>query len=118
MGGPRFLSNRHNLLRCAERDRPSLYFLYFALQTHDLGSLSADSAVPGLNRNMAYMSEQLLPPNDIIVKFDNLVRPLFDLIESLKNQAVSIGSTRDSLLPKLLSGEVRVPVDGQLEVVG
>ena len=35
----------------------SLYFLFYALTNHDLANLSADSAVPGLNRNHAYMSK-------------------------------------------------------------
>ena len=34
-------------------DCRSLYFLYYALSLHNLANLSADSAVPGLNRNHA-----------------------------------------------------------------
>jgi type I restriction enzyme S subunit len=33
---------------------PNLYFLFYALSGHDLPSLAADSAVPGLNRNFVY----------------------------------------------------------------
>lgn len=32
-----------------------LHFLYYSLARHDLPSLGADSAVPGLNRNLVYM---------------------------------------------------------------
>jgi len=39
----------------------SLRFVFHALRLHDLASLGADSAVPGLNRNLAYVSPQLLP---------------------------------------------------------
>ncbi len=38
-----------------------LRFLFFALTSQDLPSVSADSAVPGLNRNLAYMNKQLVP---------------------------------------------------------
>jgi len=48
----------------------SLQFLFHALKIHDLASLGADSAVPGLNRNMAYMSAQVPPPGPLLKKFD------------------------------------------------
>ena len=37
-----------------KNDKNILYFLYFALKSQNLSSLAADSAVPGLNRNLAY----------------------------------------------------------------
>jgi type I restriction enzyme, S subunit len=39
----------------------SLYYLYHELQHQNLPSLGADSAVPGLNRNMAYLSSIVIP---------------------------------------------------------
>jgi type I restriction enzyme S subunit len=56
----------------------SFYFLFYALQAQDLPSLSADSAVPGLNRNLAYMNKQIVPPPDVLQAFDTLIGPLFD----------------------------------------
>ena len=51
-------------------------------------------------------------PNDdhLINTFEKLVSPLFELNwkQSMENQ--SLINTRDSLLPKLMSGEIRVPV--------
>ena len=38
-----------------------LHLSFIALTDQDLPSVSADSAVPGLNRNLAYVNEQLLP---------------------------------------------------------
>jgi len=88
----------------------SLYFLFYALRAHDLASLGADSAVPGLNRNMAYLSEQILPPPDLQDGFDKQVRPLFERIHHNDEESRTLATLRDTLLPKLLSGEVRVPV--------
>ena len=58
----------------------SLYFLFHALRVHNLQSLGADSAVPGLNRNMAYMSQQVVPSTDVLVALDGLVKPIYDRI--------------------------------------
>jgi len=89
----------------------SLYFLFYALRTQDLASLGADSAVPGLNRNMAYMSEQVLPPADVLEKFDEQVKPLFDRIHHNDEESRTLAALRDALLPKLLSGEIRVKTE-------
>ncbi|WP_454642194.1 restriction endonuclease subunit S [Bradyrhizobium liaoningense] len=86
----------------------SLYFLYFALRDLGLSSLGADSAVPGLNRNMAYMSRQLVPPKSILDAFDDLVRPLFSRLHSGNEETQTLAALRDTLLPKLISGELRV----------
>lgn len=86
----------------------SLYFLYYALRDQDLASLGADSAVPGLNRNMAYLSEQFVPPPVVLEKFDKIVAPLYARIHANDEESRTLAALRDALLPKLLSGEVRV----------
>jgi type I restriction enzyme S subunit len=88
---------------------PSLYYLFYALQSHDLGSLGADSAVPGLNRNMAYMSKQCLPPKQLLTVYETLAMPVFTNTHANSQQSRTLAALRDTLLPKLLSGEVRVP---------
>jgi type I restriction enzyme S subunit len=55
----------------------SLYFLYYALSLHNLANLSADSAVPGLNRNHAYMSKQVIPSQPVLTAFDSQIAPIF-----------------------------------------
>lgn len=86
----------------------SLYFLFHALQYHDLPSLASDSAVPGLNRNLTYMNVQVIPASELIGKFDELVEKIHSMIS--QNDAVisTLATIRDTLLPKLLSGELKV----------
>ncbi|MEW6683523.1 MAG: restriction endonuclease subunit S [Nitrospirota bacterium] len=86
----------------------SLYFLYYALQDHGLASFSADSAVPGLNRNMAYMSRQLVPSPTVLRAFDSHIRPLFQRYHGSNEQSGALAALRAALLPKLISGELRV----------
>ena len=47
----------------------NLPFWFFALTAQDLPSVAADSAVPGLNRNLAYMNRQLVPDKQVIDEF-------------------------------------------------
>lgn len=86
----------------------SLYFLYYALSLHNLANLSADSAVPGLNRNHAYMSKQVVPPQPVLTAFDSQVASIFAAIYANKEQSRALASLRDTLLPKLLSGELLI----------
>jgi type I restriction enzyme S subunit len=87
----------------------SLAFLFHVLRTHDLASLGADSAVPGLNRNLTYMSGQLLPPAPLLAEFERLSSARSRRANSGKDEARTLAALRDALLPKLISGELRVP---------
>ena len=87
-------------------DCSSLYFLYYALSLHNLANLSADSAVPGLNRNHAYMSKQVIPSEPVLTAFDSQIAPIFASIHANEEQSRTLATLRDTLLPKLLSGEI------------
>ena len=86
----------------------SLYFLYYALSLHNLANLSADSAVPGLNRNHAYMSKQVIPSQAVLTAFDSQIAPIFAAMHANEQQSRSLALTRETLLPKLISGELTV----------
>ena len=87
----------------------SLNYLFYALKSQDLPSLSADSAVPGLNRNLAYMSKFLVPSEKVLKAFDGQIYPLFQTIYANEKEIKNLASLRDTFLPKLISGELRVP---------
>lgn len=87
----------------------SLYYLFYALRAQDLQSLSADSAVPGLSRRIAYMNKMLVPPSQVIQQFDMAVRPFYDLMFANEAQSRTLAHIHDVLLPRLISGEMRIP---------
>jgi type I restriction enzyme S subunit len=49
-----------------------------------------------------------LPGDRVIEAFDPLVQPMFDRIVSNIHESRTLAATRDLLLPKLMSGEIRV----------
>ena len=59
------------------------------------------------------MRLKLSYPNsiDTVMKFEEVVRPLFLQIGVLERQNDSLRSLRDSLLPRLISGELQIPED-------
>jgi len=49
-----------------------------------------------------------LPPPSLVAQFTEEIRPLVDRIIANIHESRTLGSLRDALLPKLLSGEIRV----------
>jgi len=81
----------------------SLQYLFHALYGQDLASLAADSAVPGLNRNIVYQNMIVLPPSPLVGMFDGVVENVSGAIFNNSCENLAAAKIRDSLLPKLLS---------------
>ena len=84
-----------------------LPFLFFALTSQDLPSVSADSAVPGLNRNLAYMNKQLVPDKQVLTEFNDYTAAIFSRRHRLEHESRDLAAQRDALLPGLVSGEIQ-----------
>jgi type I restriction enzyme S subunit len=53
-------------------------------------------------------SEVVIPPLSEMVKFNQQVQPMMEMILSNLRQSRTLAALRDALLPRLMSGEVRV----------
>ena len=51
----------------------------------------------------------LSPPGDLSSEFERIAFPLDEQIEKNTKETLTLASLRDTLLPKLVSGELRVP---------
>jgi len=84
----------------------SCLFLYHALQ--NVQFINTDVAVPGLNRDMAYSREILIPDDKNYQCFLSEVVPIQEQINKLQDYNIKLAQARDLLLPKLMSGELTV----------
>lgn len=50
----------------------------------------------------------IIPPVEILNQFDNIIQPIFAEIRNLRNENQRLSAVRDTLLPKLMSGELNV----------
>jgi type I restriction enzyme, S subunit len=50
-----------------------------------------------------------LPPMDLLREFENTLRPMLNLIKSNSSESRTLAELRDTLLPRLISGELRIP---------
>ena len=85
-----------------------LTFLFYALTHQDLQSVAADSAVPGLNRNLAYMNRQVVPPKLLADEFNDCASAIFTRSYHLEVESRTLADLRDTLLPNLISGKLGV----------
>lgn len=51
----------------------------------------------------------VVPPDEVAQAFENIVSPLLDRIPENVHQAKALAETRDALLPRLMSGKLRIP---------
>ena len=85
-----------------------LTFCFYLLQTLGLDNMNTDAAVPGLNRNNVYRLLVPWGPESLRQAFHKIVEPLRQRIKANVDESQTLTRTRDLLLPKLMSGELRV----------
>lgn len=83
-------------------------FALFLLRSIRLEGLVGDSAVPGLNRAAALSLNVSIPCSDVMEKFTHQIRPILALCGQVEMESRNLSELRDVLLPKLMSGEIRV----------
>jgi len=85
-----------------------LEFLYHSLNFASLPWFSADSAVPGINRNVILQQKFIFPPIELIEAFRKISVTIFQQNLNTRVAMNSIESLRDAILPRLMSGELKV----------
>lgn len=88
-------------------------FCYFFFKTEQIMSYfnaqGAKAAIPGINKKDVENIYIFSPDNESVIKFGEFAYPLFKqmLKNAIENRTISL--LRDTLLPRLMSGEIEVP---------
>ena len=83
-------------------------FCYLFLLGKDLASMNAGSAVPSMTTEILNSMPVVIPQNSIVNEFDNVISSYFRKIENNDNESRRLAELRDTLLPKMMSGEFKV----------
>lgn len=83
-----------------------LGYCFELLKTFGLEHMNTDAAVPGLNRNNAYRLLFPKPSGDVMDAFARTINVIKALQNAKSDESSSLMQLRDTLLPKLLSGEL------------
>ncbi|PLK31698.1 restriction endonuclease subunit S [Klebsiella variicola] len=104
----------HHLFKVSINDDSYLtnYFMYYLLCSKDMHeqvvAATNGSTVNQLSADGLQRPEFKLPPECMVKKFTTQITSFWEKISINNSQIKNIESLRDTLLPKLLSGEVRV----------
>ncbi len=88
----------------------SLYFVYSFLKSSKaaIDNLQKGAAQPHVYAKDLNGLAVLIPPNNILAKYSMIVQLYFDKIKTCQQIIANVQEARDRLLPKLMSGEIKV----------
>ena len=82
-------------------------YLYLALKSYDYSKLGSTSSIAtAVNSKIIKKMALICPPEDIIEKFGVHVSGIFRSIKTFQEEISCLCEQRDSLLPRLMSGEI------------
>ncbi|MBE2896385.1 restriction endonuclease subunit S [Pasteurellaceae bacterium HPA106] len=91
-----------------EKSNISLYYLERFLKNKDLSVFSSGSVQPQITIQNISKLEILIPSKEVHSLFVKRVNNLYEKIYMNNKENLSLGNTRDVLLPQLLNGEVKL----------
>ena len=108
--GEQCVLNQH-LFKVTSKDFPKWFYYHWCKYHLDnfIAISSAHATTMGhIKRGDLDEAMCVIPSSEELVKMDDEISPIFEKIETSSRQTKSLEKMRDTLLPKLLSGEVRV----------
>lgn len=83
-------------------------FIYLLISPKDLLSMNSGSAVPSMTVDILNKIVITIPTTTILQKFESIVKPIFIMMESCSTENKKLAQLRDTLLPRLMSGELTI----------
>ena len=83
-------------------------FVFHFLKGKDLASMNAGSAVPSMTTKILNAIPLQIPDDQMLSTFEAQVSPFYQTASYNNKESENLAAIRDSLLPKLMSGEIDV----------
>lgn len=91
------------------RPKPPFFeYVFFALLGIDYNSLNRGSTQPLLTQSDLNAQRLIIPDRAVVNEFSRIVSVLFARVDSAGQESDALSLLRDTLLPRLISGELRV----------
>ena len=88
---------------------PNLYVLFWCYENLDhLKDISGGSTFAEISRKTFRTVPAIVPSKEVLTAYEDVVRPLYDRIVANIRESATLIQTRDLLLSKLVSGEIRI----------
>ena len=83
-------------------------YAYQFIKRLDLVSMNSGSAVPSMTAKILNALPVPIPPKESLTAFDDLLQPHYAAIQANKDENKRLVALRDTLLSKLMAGEIDV----------
>ena len=101
-----------NTIICSNEVSYIYVYLYMKSLANHISTLaSSGSATPNLNKAQFSKINVLIPDMKVATSFHEILHGSFELIKHNQRENRILAALRDTLLPKLMSGEIEVPVE-------
>jgi type I restriction enzyme S subunit len=91
---------------------PNLFLLLWARSAHEeILSYANGSTFLEISKANFRLIPVVTPPGSVLATFDQIARPLYRRIVCGERESQTLAALRDALLPKLISGDLRVNVE-------
>ncbi|EHL24679.1 restriction modification system DNA specificity subunit [Acidovorax sp. NO-1] len=88
----------------------STEFIYLHLRQFDFSRLSSTSSIAdAVNSKTVRQIPILVPSREVATAFQEKIGVVFEMLKSNEQQAQTLATLRDALLPRLISGQLRLP---------
>ena len=88
----------------------STEFIYLHLRQFDFSRLSSTSSIAdAVNSKTVRQIPILVPSREVATAFQEKIGVVFEMLKSNEQQAQTLATLRDTLLPRLISGQLRLP---------
>jgi type I restriction enzyme S subunit len=104
-----------NALISKPRAKENHHYAFFVLKSFDMESLNRGSTQPLVTQTDLKNQAVILPDKNTLIEFERIVGSFYNKIEKNNLQNNCLLQIRDMLLPKLMSGKIRVRIDGKME---
>jgi type I restriction enzyme S subunit len=85
-----------------------IYWAYFEILQFDINGMDSGSAIPSTSREDFYAIPVVVPLRPIMKAFGEIASLLYRKIDANLAESTTLAELRDLLLPKLISGTIRL----------
>lgn len=83
-------------------------FVYQTLKTLNYSGMNRGTSQPLITQGDLKKTSIIIPPDEVINEFEDTSSKLMSILEQNNKESKILSSLRDTLLPKLMSGEIKV----------
>lgn len=90
------------------KSEKNISYLFSLLEHFNLNKFAGGSAQPLLTQTTLKQLKYIAPPENLVEQFELMVHKLFESVVNLKKRNKNLKQQRDMLLPKLISGQIKL----------